>query len=111
MANYMGATDSHGIVARLCAISEQRKTQICDRVVHFKTPEDTTMGRGMPLQTHWNVHTQGDERDDSQRSPSLANRVNVLQKFCFLHYTVTTMLKMHTVRKAELQWKRIANGG
>jgi hypothetical protein len=48
----MGTTDSRDIVARLCAISEQRKIQICDRVVHIEAPENTTLGSGVPLRTH-----------------------------------------------------------
>jgi hypothetical protein len=67
----MGATENHDIVARLCAISEQRKTPICDRVVHFEAPEDTTLGSGVPLRTHRNIHFQGEEGADSQRSPHL----------------------------------------
>lgn len=73
----MGTTESHDIVARLCAILEQRKIQICDRVVHFEAPEDTTLGSGVPLRTQRNIHFQGEEGADSQRSPHLYQIVSM----------------------------------
>lgn len=73
----MGATESHDIVARLCAISEQRKTPICDKVVHFEATEDTTLGSGVPLRTHRDIHFQGEEGAYNQRSPHFYQIVSV----------------------------------
>jgi len=73
----MGATERHDIVARLCAISEQRKTPICDRVVHFEAPEDTTLGSGVPLRIQRNIHFQGEEGADRKRSPHLYQIMSV----------------------------------
>lgn len=53
------------------------KIQICDRVVHFEAPEDTTFVSGVPLRTHLNIHFQGEKGADSQRSPHLYQLVSM----------------------------------